>query len=726
MKKRNLLWIYKISMIAVPLAVIAMLLYAKVLQLHAHSIRGTHLLINEVMADNLSAWKDENGVYADWIELYNPTDQTVSLEGYYLSDTKNELTKWAFPDVSIESGGYLIVFCDGNLEEGSLHANFFINAGKETLYLSDQNENVIDSMRIENQQCDLSYGRMYGNSDEMGFLPYSTPLEPNPAYFIKNNEPRADWGEVCFSLEGGLYDESIEVELRCDVEDALILYTLDGSEPDINANIYEKPIRITDAGRPNQYTTKKCVLFPSSNAYNADTDYGVNEVYKATVIRARILKDAKLSNSIGTNTYFINSKYSLPIVSLTTDPYELFDDTEGEYVLGYTYYTMRKYGKNLAYVNSNRGTKLTGHVEIYDTDGSVFEDDMTYSIAGNTSLSQNIQKSFDVVLEHNKITGDMFSASDDFAYEGFSLRGTGCSEVMANIITYPSAFVSNFISDENVGGQKSRFCILFIDGEYWGIYSLMEPKGKEYLSEHAGVSKKDIDLVKPWDPVWDKSFEQLFYEIKEREFYEKADYDWICTKIDMENFMAFILAETFFGNIDALELGTRNVYIWREGGGLWKWQIFDFDSTMLDNDNYLERILNLEIAENETQERINFSTWLLQRLWRSREFRDDFSLYVRLQCKGLYTRENVLSAFEEHIRIYEPELQENLLRCEKGYTKWQQFSYRLRGKDTTYDNYTMDDWKKVVNDQYQFLSDRTERMLEFMEELEGKGKGNAD
>lgn len=722
MKNKKSLRIFRILIVVVPLIMIAVLLYAKVLQLQAHSARGTHILINEVVADNLSTLKDENGVYADWIELYNPTNQAINLKGYYLSDTKEELTKWAFPDVSIDGGGYLIVFCDGSLEEGTLHVNFLINADKETIYLSDENETVIDSIRLENQQCDISYGRMYGNTNETGFLPYSTPLASNPAYFTKNKEPEADWGEVHFSLEGGRYDENIKVELSCDVEGAAILYTLDGSEPDIHSYVYSKPIEITDEGRPNQYTTKKCMLKPSSNADNSETQYGVNEVYKATVIRARILKDAKFSSSIQTNTYFINSDYSLPLVSLSTDPDGLFDDVEGAYVLGYSYYTARKYGNaatKTTNVNSKVPIDLAGHVEIYDTDGSVFEDDMIFSIAGKSSVARTTQKSFNVILDNEKISGDMFGASNTLEYERFTLRGTGTGVVKENLYAYPSAFVSNYISGESVGGQKSRFCILFIDGEYWGLYSLMEPKGKEYINKHTGVAKKDLTLVMSWKNISDHEFDAFFQEIDTRSFYEKADYDWIKTQIDIENFMAFVLAETYFGNTDALGKGDHNLHIVKEDGGLWQWKIFDFDCTMVDNDNYLKGILKLTFA-NRDEEKKNFSAWLFQKLWRCEDFRREFEAYARQKCATLYTKEKVTAAFEEHIKEYEAEMPENLRRCEKGYTKLKQLSFALRGLEAEYENFTMDDWEIVVNDMRRFLANRTERVLEFLDELEAK------
>lgn len=728
--------IYRILVFAVPIMLIAVLAYANVSRLAANGSQASHLLINEVMADNLSTLKDENGVYADWIELHNPTGKAIDLNGYYLSDSRNDLSKWAFPDISIDSGGYLVVFCDKDTNPDNLHTNFSLNADKETIYLSDANETVIDSIRLENQQCDISYGRMYGNAEEAGFLPYSTPQTANPSSFTQGKSREADLGEVIFSLEGGFYGEKINVELSCAIEGAVILYTLDGSEPDINSLVYKEPIAITNESRPNQYTTKKCVLTPSDNAGNADTEYGINEVYKATVIRARILKDARLSTSIGTNTYFIEPDYSLPVVSLSTNPEGLFDENEGAYVLGYTYYTMRKYGVLANRTNSNLPVDLAGHVEIYDTDGSVFEDDMVFSIAGRSSVSRNIQKSFNVILNHNKITGDMFGGSGAVEYERFTLRGPGNGVLKDITYAYASAFVSNFISGEDIGGQKSRLCILFIDGEYWGIYSLMEPKGKEYMKELTGAPKKDITLVIPWKHVSDQAFDTLFEEIRSRSFDDAQDYEWLKTEVDVENFMASVLAEAFFGNTDGISNGDHNLYIWKEKGGLWKWHIFDFDCTMVDNENYLKELLTFDFMGDVNEEKKNFTAWLFQKLWRCEAFRTDFTAYVHQKCGELYTKENVTAAFEEHVSLLEAEMQENLLRSEMGYTRLKQLSFWLRGIEAEYENYTMDDWKAVVNDIRRFLEGRTGRVLEFLDELgmeesssqslEGQGNFNAD
>ena len=69
------------------------------------------VLINEVMARNKSAVVDDNGEYSDWIELYNPGTSAVSLSGWGLSDSQSVPVKWAFPDISIQPGEYLLIYC---------------------------------------------------------------------------------------------------------------------------------------------------------------------------------------------------------------------------------------------------------------------------------------------------------------------------------------------------------------------------------------------------------------------------------------------------------------------------------------------------------------------------------------------------------------------------------------------------------------------------------------
>ena len=83
------------------------------------------LVINEIMAGNMSAVSDQNGEYDDWVELYNSNSFSLNLNGYYLSDNENDLTKWIFPNVTIPANNYLIVWCDtaGGTQSG-LHTTY--------------------------------------------------------------------------------------------------------------------------------------------------------------------------------------------------------------------------------------------------------------------------------------------------------------------------------------------------------------------------------------------------------------------------------------------------------------------------------------------------------------------------------------------------------------------------------------------------------------------------
>ena len=72
-----------------------------------------HLLINEFMATGGSSLADSNWDRPDWIELWNPTNETISLQGYYLTDDKDQLDKWACSEQTIKSNKYLVVFASG-------------------------------------------------------------------------------------------------------------------------------------------------------------------------------------------------------------------------------------------------------------------------------------------------------------------------------------------------------------------------------------------------------------------------------------------------------------------------------------------------------------------------------------------------------------------------------------------------------------------------------------
>ena len=120
-----------------------------------------NLVINEIMASNVTAIADQSGEYDDWVELYNGNNFSLNLNGYYLSDSENDLTKWSFPNISIPANSYLIVWCDtaGNTQSG-LHTTYRLSADQEEVYLSSPVGNIIDAVHFVNMENDISYARV--------------------------------------------------------------------------------------------------------------------------------------------------------------------------------------------------------------------------------------------------------------------------------------------------------------------------------------------------------------------------------------------------------------------------------------------------------------------------------------------------------------------------------------------------------------------------------------
>lgn len=130
------------------------------------------IVINEFLASNNSMGADNYGEYDDWVELFNNSDYAFHLNGYYLTDDAQNLTKWAFPNVTVEPGDYLVLWADDEKEQGSLHTNFKISADGEELFLSDAEGRVLDQVVFQAQGSNISFGRLpNGNGDFITMAP---------------------------------------------------------------------------------------------------------------------------------------------------------------------------------------------------------------------------------------------------------------------------------------------------------------------------------------------------------------------------------------------------------------------------------------------------------------------------------------------------------------------------------------------------------------------------
>ena len=207
------------------------------------------LVINELSAVNGSIATDEDGEFDDWIELYNNSDENISLSGYHLSDDASNLVKWIFPAVSIAPGEYLIIWADSDsLHPSGLHTNFKLSAGGEVLSLSDESVQLIDQIDFGDQYEDITYGRFPNGIGEFDYLyPTFNSENDSPVGIEPILEKVAE-----FTLYPNPASEKITIKYHNSQPQTVRIFTLNGrlvyTESFASSPILEIDISMLNAG----------------------------------------------------------------------------------------------------------------------------------------------------------------------------------------------------------------------------------------------------------------------------------------------------------------------------------------------------------------------------------------------------------------------------------------------------------------------------------------------
>ena len=146
---------------------------------------GRGLIINEFLASNDACCTDQSGDYDDWVELFNDSSDPIDIGGMYFTDTPGDDNPYLIPNdesstTTIPAGGYLIIWCDDDQEQGVLHVSKKLKAKGESVILIDSDGiTVVDSVTYESQTTDISMGRNIDNMDEWIFYNNPTPGAAN-------------------------------------------------------------------------------------------------------------------------------------------------------------------------------------------------------------------------------------------------------------------------------------------------------------------------------------------------------------------------------------------------------------------------------------------------------------------------------------------------------------------------------------------------------------------
>lgn len=713
-KKRRKLNVLILS--AVLMLCMATVFFREELELTATEIGQEVVCINEVCNNNFSVLCNENGQYFGYIELYNPTRMPVDLKGWTLSDSMDRLDKFTFGEQVLEPEAYLLVFAAGkdaaflqSANEQELYAPFKISKGGETLFLSDGAGKLVDVVSVP---ADMKYNTSYSRSvdEAQGWeVTEASPLRSNESAAVVIPETLA---APSFSAESGFYEEPFYLELG-GIEDGMIFYT-DGSEPSPKTAIcYTEPIPVIDASVNENLHSARTDL--SAGFFMENDRYAVPEekVDKAVIVRAAAFDAMGMKKSpTVTKTYFVGFEQKgyedFEIISLVTDPENLFDYETGIYVAGKTFDEFVVSGKReqmsdpakwrqweANYMNRGRTWERPVHVDYFGEDRSlIFSQELGLRIKGGTTRSYT-QKSFNLFAR--SIYDD-----NEFKEPFFGEKGRNRVTLYTVANDYRSKLrdplLMDICAERAFATMESRPCYVFLDGEYWGMYYLMEKYGDDYLEENYGVTAGEAVIAKDnkiegEDPADRVYLDELKQYVVEHDFLTEEEYQELNTVIDMQSYLDYYATEAYIERSGDWPIYNEACWRSKEKGkdtyhdGRWRWMIYDVNWSCLSR-NQVEENTIAYIKENDK---------LFYKLSQNKNFQRDFTITVCDLMNSVFKTENVAPRLMSLIE----RTKTSVLRDLKKYYG---------------DNITIEDYEKEVDDLSGFFIERSPYMLQYLKE----------
>ena len=385
--------------------------------------------------------------------------------------------------------------------------------------------------------------------------------------------------EVTFSTPGGFYDNPFELTLSCTQQGKVIHYTTNGNTPTANDPVYQGPLLLDKClySHSDIYTI---VESPDSIWYQPDS------VQKCIVIRAAAFNEdgARIGN-VTTNTYLIKSlgcdTHGLPIMSLCADSLDLFDYVRGIMVPG-VHFDASDPDYTGNYYQSGREWERLCNVEYYESGNHGINQQAGLRTHG-LSTRRFPQKGLKIYAreEYGK-KRFKYKFFDDINIASFKhlkikpFEGGWCSIGCQDYIT------GRIARQLNIDCLASRPMVLFINGEYWGIYYLQEKPDERYLEDHYDADLNTVNIIEAWNGNnveygSNEAYMDLYNWIHDHDLSDDDNYQYVCANIDINNFIDYIAFETFVANLD---WPANNVRCWQAGNSLWRWLFFDGDACL--------------------------------------------------------------------------------------------------------------------------------------------------
>lgn len=580
---------------------------------------------SEALGKNLTAKAAPDGEYYDCIELHNRGSGTVSLSGCALSNNPKNPAKWVFPEgMELAPGEYLVVYASGHNAKAAktdLHTNFKLGADGASIYLFGPDGLLMDKLQTGVFLNDMSYGIDAGGS----YACFETPT----LGAANGAGQKGVTAMVQFLTTPGVYDGEIEIALAASAGET-IHYTLDCTTPTASSPVYNGPIKA------------------SSN----------------TVVRAVAVREGYVTNATVSGTFLFrgdNVNHSLPVVTLVTDPDNLWDEKTGIYAYGENYDPTLAYGDAITTANYWKSKtapdawERLGCLGVFDESGrEVFSQNIGMRIAGSFGRGR-AQKGFNLIARDeygdDRMAYPFFEKLDFTEYKSIVLRAGAQDQ---NNGKFRDELATGLLagSDVNFLYQAYKPYVLYLNGEYWGVYFMKEKRNRFFVAQHEGTDDTvNMDIIRSGSSAYYGSaaeWKELMTWLngKGNDLSTASDYAYIDERVDLDSFMDYMICEIYSANSDVW-----NIQYYKLDGGKWKWIYYDFCWSFGASENRTDhKTLSIRRLSSKP------CSDLFNALLKNSDWRDRFCRRFAELLKTIYAPETVLAKVNELYAQVEPEI----------------------------------------------------------------------
>ena len=397
-----------------------------------------------------------------------------------------------------------------------------LDSDNESLFLWEDGSGLRDWMSLRDIPYGGSYGRMSGRNGTYFFAKASPDAENQDGRRRVSAMPTA-------TTPDGIYDGSEPVVL--DLEAAgTVYYTFDATVPTVSSMLWAGP----------------------------------TEIPASCVIRAMAVERNALPSRTLTLNYYIGENFSLPVLSLVSDDKVAF---YGMYTPGW------------------KGLEWSGSISLHDENGRIFSAPCGIGMHGDTSLvlpKKNLSIRFRGCYGLDELDCDIFGGG---VTSFTSLVVRAGQDQSATIIRNELCENLALSASNHIIGLRNLYCVMFLDGNYSGIYALSEKPNEQHYANIAGVSRNSVVTVDTEVPRTSDLYLDVFDFCEKNDMSDPENFAHIQTLLDIDSLIDWVFIEGFCANRDLTYGNLRFCRSW-EDDGRWRFMFYDLAISARNTDAY--------------------------------------------------------------------------------------------------------------------------------------------